>query len=296
MSGEGLPIPAALRRACSSAPDRMAWLETLPAAVRALSQRWALRTGAPFEMGPRGMGGSAAWVAPVTTWEGGRAVLKLAMPHMEGRDEIAGLRFWGGNGTAQLLRADEALGAMLLEPCVPGTPLRSRPRATQDAVIAGLLTRLWRVPPQGAFRTLRTMIEYWIAREREAAPGKATPDAGLRREGIAALALAAQERSSDVLLATDLHAGNVLAAEREPWLAIDPKPFVGDPCFDATQHLLNDFDSLRSDAAGTVTGFADLLGVDATRVRLWMFGRLALGGITAEQAEAAAVVARQLAP
>src|SRR5215207_7784436 len=31
---------------------------------------------------------------------------------------------------------------------------------------------------------------------------------------------------TDVLLATDLHAGNVLRARREPWLVIDPKPFV----------------------------------------------------------------------
>ena len=38
---------------------------------------------------------------------------------------------------------------------------------------------------------------------------------------------------------TDLHAGNVVRAEREPWLVIDPKPFVGDPAYDATQHLLN---------------------------------------------------------
>jgi streptomycin 6-kinase len=42
-----------------------------------------------------------------------------------------------------------------------------------------------------------------------------------------------------VLLCTDLHAENVLAAEREPWLAIDPKPCIGDPAFDAIQHMLN---------------------------------------------------------
>ncbi len=47
-------------------------------------------------------------------------------------------------------------------------------------------------------------------------------------------ATATEER----LLCTDLHAENVLAAEREPWLVIDPKPFVGDPTYDALQHLL----------------------------------------------------------
>lgn len=34
------------------------------------------------------------------------------------------------------------------------------------------------------------------------------------------------------LLHWDLHYGNVLAADREPWLAIDPEPLVGDPGFD----------------------------------------------------------------
>lgn len=67
----------------------------------------------------------------------------------------------------------------------------------------------------------------------------------------------------------------MLRAQREPWLAIDPKPFVGDPAYDATQHLLNCEDRLRADPTGLVRRFADLLGVDSERVRLWMFARLA---------------------
>ena len=35
----------------------------------------------------------------------------------------------------------------------------------------------------------------------------------------------------------DLHFENVLAAEREPWLAIDPKPLLGDPAFDVLPAL-----------------------------------------------------------
>ncbi len=60
-----------------------------------------------------------------------------------------------------------------------------------------------------------------------------------------------------------------------PWLAIDPKPFVGDPAYDATQHLLNCKARLRSDPDGTIRRFADLLGVDHERVRAWTFVRLA---------------------
>ena len=44
---------------------------------------------------------------------------------------------------------------------------------------------------------------------------------------------------ADRLLHGDLHPGNVLAARRRPWLAIDPKPVVGDPAFDLAQVLTN---------------------------------------------------------
>jgi streptomycin 6-kinase len=81
--------------------------------------------------------------------------------------------------------------------------------------------------------------------------------------------------ADDVLLATDLHAGNILQAQREPWLVIDPKPFIGDPAYDATQHLLNCIDRLRAEPLSTIQRFAELLGVDATRVRMWTFARLA---------------------
>ena len=80
---------------------------------------------------------------------------------------------------------------------------------------------------------------------------------------------------SDVLLATDLHPGNVLKAEREPWLVIDPKPFVGDKAYDATQHLLNRRERLRSQPHDTINSFADLLEVDRERVQRWTFARLA---------------------
>jgi streptomycin 6-kinase len=81
--------------------------------------------------------------------------------------------------------------------------------------------------------------------------------------------------SIEVLLATDLHAGNVLRSQREPWLVIDPKPFIGDPAYDATQHLFNCDVRLRSNADGMIRRIADLLGVDRERVRLWTFARAA---------------------
>jgi streptomycin 6-kinase len=183
------------------------------------------------------------------------------MQHMEARDEIAGLRFWNGDPTVRVLEADVEHWAILLERCVPGTPLRERPEEEQDEVIAGLLHRLWRVPPAGTFRPLTEMIELWADEATDA-------------EAAAILRELAHSSDDEVLLATDLHAGNVLAAEREPWLVIDPKPFVGDRCYDATQHLLN-CKRLDVEPHATVRRVADLLGVDRERVRLWTMARAA---------------------
>lgn len=235
--------------------------------LRELEQRWSLRLGAPFE--------SCGWVARVALADGTPAVLKLGMPHMEGEHELHGLRFWNGDPTVTLLAADDQLGAMLLEWCEPGTPLRALPEAEQDVVMAGLLRRLWRSPPAPhAFRPLSAMTEYWIGETLRDI--ESWPDAGLVREGLRLFQeLPRTAPINDVLLATDLHAGNVLRSQREPWLVIDPKPFVGDPAYDATQHLLNCRGRLRSDPLGTIYRMADLLGVDRERVRLWMFARLA---------------------
>ena len=78
-----------------------------------------------------------------------------------------------------------------------------------------------------------------------------------------------------MLLCTDLHAENVLAARREPWLVIDPKPFIGDPAYDPVQHMLNCDERLATDPAGLSQRMASLLELDPERVRLWLFARCA---------------------
>jgi streptomycin 6-kinase len=274
MSGRSasLIVPERVAANCRNTPEAVAWLARLPDAVRGLAQRWSLTLGRPFD-GPEV---SAAWVAPARRADGTAAVLKLGMPHMEAEHEIDGLRFWDGRPTVRLLEADDDLGAMLLERCEPGTPLRSLPEVEQDVIVAGLLRRLWRVPDQlHPFRPLSEMIDLWIEETR--ANEARWTDPGLVLEGLDVFEELARgaDPVDGVLLATDLHAGNVLRAEREPWLVIDPKPFVGDLTYDATQHLLNCEARLRDAPHGTIARFADLLEVDGERVRLWTFARAA---------------------
>ena len=190
------------------------------------------------------------------------------------RSEIQGLRFWDGDPTVRLLEADEELGAMLLERCRPGTALRALPEPKQDIVIASLLRQLWRSPPAAhVFRPLAALTEHWS--HETLSKIELWPDTGLVREGLALFNELPQTAPANVLLATNLHAGNVLRAQREPWLVIDPKPFIGDPAYDATQHLFNCDERLRTDPDGMFRRIADLLGVDHERVRLWTFARAA---------------------
>jgi streptomycin 6-kinase len=271
---ESLPLPRNLVEAVESEQDgmRRAWILTLPRMVDHLERHWSLKAGEPFQPG-----GQTAWVAPAQTEAGDDLVLKIGWRHPESVHEADGLRAWNGRG-AVFLHASEELDdtiALLLERCVPGTTLASRPGSEQDTVIASLLQRLWHEPAAGhRFRPLQDMCDAWAMEfERKAAARPGSIDPGLAREGIALFRTLPTTAARNVLLCTDLHAANVLAAQREPWLAIDPKPYVGDPTYDALQHMLNCDERLRADPAGLARRTADLLGIDADRLLLWLFAR-----------------------
>src|SRR5262245_37995171 len=247
----------------------MAWLGQLPKAMGDFQGRWGLALGPPFSADA-----SCSWVAPAVRQDGTRAVLKLGMPHMEAEHEIEGLRFWDGNPTVCLLEADSDVHALLLERCEPGTSLRDVPDDDADVVLADLFRRMWQKPPaRHPFRPLSMMLASW-AEETRAARGRWI-DPGLVHAGLRVFEELSAASSDDVILATDLHTGNVLRAQRAPWLVIDPKPFVGDRAYDATQHLFNCQARMKSSPAGTIRRFAELLEIDGERLRLWMFARAA---------------------
>jgi len=238
--------------------------------VRDLERRWSLTLDAPFD----GEDVSCAWVASVTLATGKSAVLKIGMPHFEGEHELQGLLFWDGDPTVLLLKADIGHGAMLLERCEPGTTLRVLSEIDQDVILSALLRRLWRSPATPhSFRPLSALMQYWSG--ETLADSQRWLDAGLVLEGLRLFEELPRTAAVEVLLATDLHAGNVLRSQREPWLVIDPKPFVGDPAYDLTQHLFNCHSRLRFDPHGTIRRTADLCAVDYERVRLWTFARAA---------------------
>jgi streptomycin 6-kinase len=257
---------------CCADDEQRAWLAALPGVVAQLARRWSLTLGAPFQPG-----GRTAWVAPASAETGGDVVLKVARRHTEATHEADGLREWNGQGTVRLYASaelDDTIG-LLIEPCIPGNPLTDRPEPEQDVVIASLLRRLWREPTPGhSFRPLQHMCDQWADEfEQKTAARRGSLDLGLAREGIELFRTLPGTAERHVLLCTDLHAENVLSAQREPWLVIDPKPYVGDPTYDALQHMLNCEQRLRADPRGLAVRMADLLELDGERLVLWLFAR-----------------------
>lgn len=288
------------------------WLATIPAALDRAAERLALdAVGEPFQPG-----GQTAWVAPVHSRTFGDAVLKIAARHDEAIDEARGLRVWNGAGAVRLFAADdldEHTTVLLLERCRPGNWLADEPPEAQDRVIAGLLRRLWPAPPAiQTFRPLSDMCERWASvSERWAEEQAAELDRGMIREGIALFrALARPSRAGgrqpgagkpsgggrqgpQVLLCTDLHAENVLAAQREPWLMVDPKPYVGDPAYDVLQHVINGAARFGREPLALAARMADLLDLDREHVRRWLFARCVVG---AAEWPALLEVARRVTP
>jgi streptomycin 6-kinase len=124
-----------------------------------------------------------------------------------------------------------------------------------------------------AFRHLSELLSAW--RQETLDQAQYWLDAGLVREGLQIFQTLGKPAPADSLLATDLHAGNVLRSQRGPWLVIDPKPFIGDPPYDVVQHLHNCEVRLHADPRGMVKRLGELAEVDVERLQLWTFARAA---------------------
>jgi streptomycin 6-kinase len=267
-------LPANLLQALpdEEAADFAPWVAALPAVVAELAERWSLTLDQPYQPG-----GRTSWVAPARGRTGQDLVLKVSWRHYEARDEAAGLIAWAGDGAVAVLDAEtsDRTSALLLERCVPGTTLTQLPEPEQDVVLTGLLRRLWREPVAGhPFRPLQLMCTQWAdSFEARIRPGRPDLDPGIIRAGIELFRTLPASADRNLLLVTDLHAGNILRAEREPWLMIDPKPYVGGPTYDALQHMLNCEQRLLTEPVPFAHRLAGLLDLDPHRLLLWLFAR-----------------------
>jgi streptomycin 6-kinase len=230
-----------------------------------------------------------SYVAPVQLPDGTAAVLKVNFPDAELETEADALVHWDGVGSVRLLADDAGRCALLVERCEPGTPLWTLDDEDEAMrIAAGVLRRLWRpAPVEHRFRLLRDRARGWA---EEIPAAWKTLGRPFERRIVHALVAFVRERASEgdaVVLHRDFHSGNILRAGREPWLAIDPYPLVGERAFDAAS-LLRDRtgDLLRDPARQALMRrrldlLVDELGVDREATRGWGIVHALAWGVSA---------------
>ena len=241
-----------------------AWRARLPRLADECAEQWSLEVGEAFTEG------TASLVVPAVLQDGAEAVLKLSFPHRESEHEADALVRWDGAGAVRLLAQDPERGALLLERCRPGTPLSDVEAGTALATLAELVSRL-AVPAGSPFRTLADEATWWIAHILDR---WAHSEPELSRAAMEALERLSRTQGEQVLVHQDLHAGNVLRAEREPWLVIDPKPLGGELEF-ALAPIIRGRELGHSEEAvrTRLDSLSIELGLDRERARGWALGQ-----------------------
>jgi streptomycin 6-kinase len=266
LNSHPVPDDLVLKGAAIKGEAGPAWRARLPGLVSELIDAWSLRVEGPFG------GLSYNYVAPATLTDGTAAVLKVFFPDDAAfAAEVEALRIYDGDGVVRLLALDESRRAMLLERALPGTDLWPLPSSQQIEIAAAMMRRLWRTPPPGC--TLPPASEE-VDRMVALAPQRARGDFPLHRVTRAKAIFDEIEASSEtVVLHDDLHQANVLTAQREPWLVIDPHGLVGPPAWDTIQFILNviwpepSSEERRRQIARHIDAFSDALSLDRQVIR-----------------------------
>ena len=243
------------------------WLAHLPTIVEACAERWSLTIDGMME--PL----TYNFLVGVRLANDRPAVLKLCPPDGEFESQRAALRHFRGRGTVQLLDFDETNNVLLLERCIPGSSLNAGTDAEAIEVAGSIMRTLWKPLADGSgFPTLSDWARgFDRLRRYYGGTGPFPPTLLDRAEHTFATF---RENANDVvLLHGDLHHGNILAAQREPWLAIDPKGVLGVPAYEPATFVINQ----TAEAVGAtdlsrflmfrVDGLASTAGLDPTMVR-----------------------------
>jgi streptomycin 6-kinase len=244
------------------------WLERVPDLVADCVEEWGLQLGEPYAQG------AAGYAVRAELPDGAPAVLKLIFPHRESEHEADALACWNGDGAVRLLARDDERSALVIERCVPGAALSAAGPDAALEVLIGLLPRLW-VEAAEPFHTLEDEATWWIGYlpEQWERSGRSV-ERGLVDAAVDALSSLSQSQGEQVLLHQDLHGDNVLAAEREPWLVIDPKPLLGEREFSVAP-IVRSFELGHSkrDTLYRLDRLTSELGLDRDRARAWTIGQ-----------------------
>ncbi|MET7368800.1 aminoglycoside phosphotransferase family protein [Streptomyces sp. NPDC005566] len=245
-----------------------AWLAVLPTVVDELLARW--------DCVPDGevMHGGVGIIVPVRRRDGGAAVLKVSFPHPGNVHEPDAFAVWGGRGAVLLHERYDESFAMLLER-VRASTLAEVEDDDEVVTVAGRLSRRLAVPAPPGLPRLRGLAESWEEQLRKDAEELTHALSPYVVDTAVATVRELGRVQPDTLVHGDLHGGNILRADREPWLAVDPKGYAGDPAYDGgtllTSRALTMFgaDDLHRAVLRALDAFAEAAELDRVRVRRW---------------------------
>ncbi|MFJ6217367.1 aminoglycoside phosphotransferase family protein [Streptomyces sp. NPDC092296] len=289
----GVTIPERLDRTLRAweGEQGATWLAELPSLVARYLDRWHLTAERSVEPG-----GQISLVVYVRRADGTPAALKAGLVTDETADEPAALAHWNGRGAVRLLEADPPQGVLLLERLRGSISLRSLREDKAMLEAAGILQRLWVPPaPDHSFRTVAGYAGHLcdLLRTRRTPAPTATPAVAaattaarpLIDEALETAAALLASEPEQLLLHGDFHHGNVLVAERSPWLAIDPKPLVGERAYDLAWLAQDRMDTLLGSPGPEaairrrLNRLADSLEVDRERLHGWTLFRTVEAGV-----------------
>ncbi|MEU3958818.1 aminoglycoside phosphotransferase family protein [Streptomyces buecherae] len=247
-----------------------AWVTQLPALTDQLLERWECAPDGDVEHGAVGI------VVPVVRRrDAAPAVVKVSFPHPGNVHEPDAFAVWGGRGAVLLHARDDEHFAMLLERAHSAT-LAGVADGDEVAATAGQLSRRLAVPAPADLPRLRERVAEW---EPELRADAAELPHGMSPRVLDAAAATIRELGPDqpeTLVHGDLHARNILRADREPWLAIDPKGYVGDPAYDSgalltscAVPLVESGGDLDGGLRRAVEVFAEAAELDRVRALRW---------------------------
>ncbi|MFS0557757.1 aminoglycoside phosphotransferase family protein [Brevibacillus sp. 179-C9.3 HS] len=248
------------------------WLDSFHELIADCEARWFLKVLEPFPL-------SYNFVAPVVMQDGRNAVLKLGVPGVEWQRELAAIRNFAGQGMVQLLDADEKKGVMLLERIQPGETLdKLSSEDERIQCLAGVIKRMHTpISKTGMLAFTFPTIADWAVGLEEVRPhfqgGTGPIPEQMLEQAERWYKKLLSTQKEQCLLHGDLHHENILRAERESWLAIDPKGSIGETEYEVIPFLLNHLpeSGVEEVMKQRVNGLTKVLDLQKERVLAWAY-------------------------
>ncbi|WP_409177414.1 aminoglycoside phosphotransferase family protein [Brevibacillus fortis] len=248
------------------------WLDSFDELIADCEVRWSLKVLEPFPL-------SYNFVAPVVFQDGRNAVLKLGVPGLEWQRELTAIRAFAGRGMVQLLDADEEKGIMLLERIMPGETLdKLSSEDERIQCLADVIKRMYTpVSRAGKLASTFPTIADWAVGLEKIRPhyqgGTGPIPEQMVERAMKWYKKLLSTQKEQCLLHGDLHHENILRAERESWLAIDPKGLIGETAYEVIPFLLNHLpeDEVEEITKQRVDGLTKALSLQKERVLAWAY-------------------------